>query len=57
METIKNNETSNTQIVKSAKIFISIAQLVQSKLLNNITNRPLRQEGKKSLLISFGHSV
>ena len=45
----KHNETSNTQIFTNKSTFISIAQLVQIKLLHNTTN----QEGKKSLLIEL----
>ena len=37
----KHNETSKTQIFSNKSTFISIAQLVQIKLLNNITNLPL----------------
>ena len=45
----KHNETSNTTIFTNKSTFFSIAQLVQIKLLNNISNRPLLQQGKKSL--------
>ena len=45
----KHNETSNTQMFTNKSTFISIAQLVQIKLLHNTTN----QEGKKSLFIEL----
>jgi len=44
----KHNETSNTQIFTNKSTFISIAQLIQRKLLTNLTSLPLLENTCKN---------